>query len=49
MHATPEMAKAIAARIAASELDVFDDASHSSVAEVPERFAERVRRHRLAG
>jgi 3-oxoadipate enol-lactonase len=40
--ATPEMARAIAERIAGAELAVFDDASHLSVAEVPELFAERV-------
>ena len=42
--ATPEMAKAIAERIPGSQLEVFDDASHLSVAEQPERFTERVLR-----
>jgi 3-oxoadipate enol-lactonase len=42
--ATPAMAQAIAECIAGSELEVFDDASHLSLAEVPERFIERVRR-----
>jgi 3-oxoadipate enol-lactonase len=41
--ATPEMAQAIASRIGGSELEVFD-ASHLSVAEVPQPFAARVRR-----
>lgn len=36
--ATPEMARAIAERIAGAELAVFDEASHLSVAEVPDRF-----------
>ncbi len=36
--ATPEMAKAIADRIPGAQLEVFADASHLSVAEVPERF-----------
>ena len=40
--ATPEMARAIAERIANAELTVFDDASHLSVAELPAAFAERV-------
>jgi 3-oxoadipate enol-lactonase len=39
---TPEMAKAIAERIAGAELRVFDDASHLSVAEVPESFTAAV-------
>ncbi len=36
--ATPEMAKAIAARIAGAELRVFADASHLSVVEVGDEF-----------
>jgi len=36
--ATPEMAQAIAERIAGAELTVLDDASHLSVAEQPGRF-----------
>ena len=36
--ATPEMAKAIAERIPGAELEVFADASHLSVAEVPDAF-----------
>ncbi len=40
--ATPEMARAIAERIAGAELTVFDEASHLSVVEVPERFADTV-------
>jgi 3-oxoadipate enol-lactonase len=40
--ATPEMAKAIADRIAGSRLVMFDDASHLSVAETPERFEAAV-------
>ena len=36
--ATPEMAKAIAERIAGAELRVFADASHLSVAEVGDEF-----------
>ncbi len=40
--ATPEMARAIAERIAGAELIVFDDASHLSVAEVPGRFHDAV-------
>jgi 3-oxoadipate enol-lactonase len=40
--ATPEMAQAIASRIAGSKLQIFDDASHLSVAEVPEPFAAAV-------
>ncbi len=42
--ATPEMARAIAERIAQAELTIFDDASHLSVAELPGPFAERVQR-----
>ena len=38
--ATPEMAKAIADRIPGAELRVFQNASHLSVAEVPETFEE---------
>ena len=41
--ATPEMAQQIAERIAGGELEVLDDASHLSVAEVPQRFTQRVR------
>jgi 3-oxoadipate enol-lactonase len=40
--ATPEMAKQIAERIPGAELQVFDEASHLSVAEVPEKFAAAV-------
>ena len=40
--ATPEMARAIAERIAGAELVVFDEASHLSVAELPERFHDTV-------
>ena len=40
--ATPEMARAIADRIAGSTLEVFDGASHLSVAEEPELFAAAV-------
>ena len=36
--ATPEMARAIAERIAGAELQIFDDASHLSVLEAPDRF-----------
>jgi 3-oxoadipate enol-lactonase len=36
--ATPEMAKAIAERIPGAQLEVFADASHLSVAEVPDAF-----------
>ena len=36
--ATPEMARAIADRIPGAKLEVFADASHLSVAEVPEDF-----------
>jgi 3-oxoadipate enol-lactonase len=41
--ATPAMAQSIAQAIPGAKLEVFDDASHLSVAEVPERFAETVR------
>jgi 3-oxoadipate enol-lactonase len=41
--ATPEMAKQIAQAIPGAELQVFDEASHLSVAEVPEKFASAVR------
>lgn len=49
--ATPEMARAIAERIAGSELVIFDDASHLSVAEVPDLFHAAVSAHlsRLPG
>ncbi|MCE9660876.1 MAG: alpha/beta fold hydrolase [Burkholderiales bacterium] len=40
--ATPEMARAIAGRIAGAELVVFEEASHLSVAEEPERFHDTV-------
>jgi len=40
--ATPEMARAIAERIPGAKLEVFADASHLSVAEVPEKFFEAV-------
>ncbi|MEO6361737.1 MAG: alpha/beta fold hydrolase [Caldimonas sp.] len=40
--ATPEMSRAIAERIAGAELVVFDEASHLSVAEVPDAFATSV-------
>jgi 3-oxoadipate enol-lactonase len=40
--ATPEMARAIAERIAGAELVVFDEASHLSVAEMPDRFHDTV-------
>ena len=40
--ATPEMARAIAERIAGAELAIFEDASHLSVAELPERFHDAV-------
>jgi len=36
--ATPEMARAIAERIAGAQLVQFDEASHLSVAELPDRF-----------
>ncbi|HEX6363565.1 MAG TPA: alpha/beta fold hydrolase [Albitalea sp.] len=41
--ATTAMAQAIAQRIAGAQLVVFDEASHLSVAESPERFATVVR------
>ena len=41
--ATPAMAQAIAERIAGATLKVFDDASHLSVAEQPQAFADAVR------
>jgi 3-oxoadipate enol-lactonase len=40
--ATPEMARDIAERIVGAEIAIFDEASHLSVAEMPEPFAERV-------
>ena len=40
--ATPEMAQQIAQRIEGSEIEVLEGASHLSVAEVPQRFTERV-------
>lgn len=40
--ATTAMAQAIAERIAQSQLAVFDEASHLSVAEVPEQFSATV-------
>ncbi|HUG26406.1 alpha/beta fold hydrolase [Piscinibacter sp.] len=40
--APPAMAQAIAERIPGAQLHVFDDASHLSVAEVPELFARTV-------
>ena len=42
--ATPEMAKQIADRIPGAELQVFEEAAHLSVAEVPEQFEAAVRR-----
>ena len=42
--ATPAMAEAIAGRIPGAELEVFGDASHLSVAEVPDAFRERLAR-----
>ena len=36
--ATPEMARAIAERISGAQLVQFDEASHLSVAELPDRF-----------
>jgi 3-oxoadipate enol-lactonase len=42
MGATPEMARAIAERIAGAELVIFDEASHLSVAEMPDRFHDVV-------
>jgi 3-oxoadipate enol-lactonase len=41
--ATPAMAQAIAKAIPGAHLVVFDEASHLSVAEAPERFASAVR------
>jgi len=40
--ATPAMAQVIADGIPGARLEVFDDASHLSVAEVPERFEQVV-------
>lgn len=40
--ATPAMAQQIASGIPGAQLEVFDDASHLSVAEVPARFAASV-------
>jgi len=40
--ATPEMARAIADRVAGSKIEIFEDASHLSVAEVPDLFAAAV-------
>jgi len=40
--ATPEMARAIAARITGAQLEVFGDASHLSVVERPDLFHDRV-------
>ena len=40
--ATPEMAQAIADRIPGAALTVFDEASHLSVAEFPDRFHDTV-------
>ncbi|WP_280151223.1 alpha/beta fold hydrolase [Piscinibacter sp. XHJ-5] len=40
--ATPAMAQVIADRIPGARLEVFDDASHLSVAEVPQAFAQTV-------
>ena len=40
--ATPEMARAIAERISGAELVIFDEASHLSVAELPDRFHDTV-------
>jgi 3-oxoadipate enol-lactonase len=40
--ATPEMARAIADRIAGAELVIFDEASHLSVAEMPDLFHDSV-------
>ncbi|MEW6706455.1 MAG: alpha/beta fold hydrolase [Pseudomonadota bacterium] len=42
--ATPEMARQIAHAIPGAELQVFDEAAHLSVAEVPARFAETLQR-----
>lgn len=41
--ATPDMARAIAGRIAGAQLQVFDDASHLSTAEQPAAFHRAVR------
>ena len=41
--ATPAMGQAIAERIAGAQFEVFDDASHLSVAEQPARFEDAVR------
>ncbi|HJV63636.1 MAG TPA: alpha/beta fold hydrolase [Albitalea sp.] len=41
--ATPAMAQAMVERIPGATLALFDDASHLSVAEVPQRFAAAVR------
>ncbi|MEO8081708.1 MAG: alpha/beta fold hydrolase [Caldimonas sp.] len=40
--ATPDMARAIVERISGAELVVFDDASHLSVAELPDPFFDAV-------
>ena len=40
--ATPEMARAIAERIAGAQLVILDEASHLSVAELPDRFHDTV-------
>ena len=40
--ATPEMARAIAERIAGAQLVILDEASHLSVAEMPDRFHDTV-------
>jgi 3-oxoadipate enol-lactonase len=40
--ATPEMARAIADRVPGAELALFENASHLSVAEEPERFHDAV-------
>ncbi len=42
--ATPAMAEQIAQAIPGAELQVFEEAAHLSVAEVPQRFAEAVTR-----
>ena len=42
LGATPAMAQAIAERVPGARLEVFEDASHLSVAEVPQRFAQAV-------
>jgi len=41
--ATPAMGQAIAERIANAQFEVFDEASHLSVAEAPQRFEAAVR------